>query len=206
MPFTPSDPHINVARVLDGGQFADPLDWVAYQFNAETKVNRQELMESLTAGRFGVQSAKRAPAEALGEDRRTKFRMEFVGKCENRLVAVCGLSFPIGRFTAKSLEERAIDVVVLNSHDVLGVQATFGGVPTSEEGIVNENPLIRLLPYNVLNKQFFREKLELIAKDKKIKCFDIGGAVLITLLKPWLFYDVPASRKKSKTPQALLPF
>jgi hypothetical protein len=205
MPFTPANPHLTVALVLGGhfGQFADPLDWIARSFELDVRVDRQLLMESLAVNGGGV--ASKARAEAAGSDKRTKFRIELFGRCQGQLVALCGITFSPVRLPLKTLEERAIDLVVLNPQQVLGVQATAGKRPESLDGLITEDPLLRLLPVNIFSRAFFREKLDLIDRDRKIKLLDAGDAAVIQLAKPWLFYDVPMSNRK-KRPQNLLPF
>lgn len=206
MPFTPANPHLTVALVLGGhfGQFADPLDWVARSFELDVRVDRQLLMESLAVNGGGV--ASKARAEAIGSDKRTKFRIELFGRCQGQLVALCGMTFSPMRLPLKTLEERAIDMVVLNPQQVLGVQATVGKLPESLEGLPTENPLLRLLPINVFSRAFFQEKIDLIEKDRKIKLLDAGDGAIVQLAKPWLFYDVPISNRKTKKPISLLPF
>jgi hypothetical protein len=207
MKFTPSEPHVTVALVLGGafGQFGDPLDWVARQFGLDIKVDRAQLAESLAMKGGGVSSASRAYAEALASDKRTKMSIEMFGRCEGRLVALCAFSFNPARLTLKQIEERAIDTIVLNDRTVLGVQCTTGGGPKSIEGLTAENAIVRLLPLNIFSRPYFQDKIELIENDKKLEVLDAGDAVVIKLVKPWLFYDAPPKRK-SKKPIALLPF
>lgn len=206
MPFSPENPHLTVALVLGGhfGQFADPLDWVARNFELDVRVDRQLLMESLAVNGGGV--ASKAKAEAPGSDKRTRFRIELFGRCQGQLVALCGVSYSPVRMPLKMLEERATELVVLNSRQVLGVQATAGKRPESLDGLAAENSLLRLLPVNVFSRAFFQEKLDLIEKDRKIKLLDAVDAAVVQLAKPWLFYDVPLSSRRAKKPLNLLPF
>jgi len=108
--------------------------------------------------------------------------------------------------TLDQIQDRAIDTIVLNDRTVLGVQATTGGGPKAVEGLPHENAVVRLLPLNVFARPYFQDKIELIENDKKLEVLDAGDAAVIKLVKPWLFYDVPPSRKKSKKPIGLLPF
>src|SRR5689334_16388788 len=119
MPFSPTNPHLTVALVLGGnfGQFADPLDWVAGRFGLDFRVDRQLLMENLAVNGGGV--ASKAKAEAPGLDKRTRFRIELFGRCQGQLVALCGMTYSPFGLPLKDLEERAIDMVVLNPQSVL---------------------------------------------------------------------------------------
>ncbi len=191
--------------VLTGafGQFADPLDWIARQFGLDVKVDRTQLAESLSLLRG---ESPRPAAEALGSDKRTRFRLDLFGRCEGKLVALCGFSLPPGRLSMRQIEELSVDMVVLNGARVLGVQATAGKSAGMDEGIANEAPLLRLLPLNVFNRSYFQPKLDLIERDRKLKIADLGEAVVVTLAKPWLFYDVPRSARSRKKPPELLPF
>lgn len=208
MPFTPAEAHISVALVISGSftQFADPLDWVARSFGIEAKVDRTQLMESLSMRGTGVVSAGKAIAQADSTDTKTRFRMELFGRCEGQLVALCACSYNPYVLTRKFIEETAVDIIVLNGRQVLGVQSTSGAIPEKLPGIENEKPLIRLLPLNVFSRSYFQSKLELIEGDKKIKLLDAGGAAVVYLAKPWQFYDVPRTSRKAKKPQNLLPF
>ena len=204
--FSPTDPHVTVALVLSGvfQQFSDPLDWIARNFGQEVKVDRTALMESLAMRGGGI--ASQARAEAPGNDKKTRFYIKLFGRCEGKLVALCGMSFNPGRMPAKNLEEHCIDIVVRNSADVLGVQATYGKTAESMDGLEDEDPLLRVMPMNVFNRGYFREKIEHIERNRKVKLFDLGEAVLVQLAKPWLYYDVPNSKSYKKKPQNLLPF
>ncbi|HYG75567.1 MAG TPA: hypothetical protein VEK08_11240 [Planctomycetota bacterium] len=204
--FLPNEPHLTVALVLGGGfgQFADPLDWIARGFGLDLKVDRQQLMESLAERGGGV--ASKAAARALGSDKRTRFQIQLFGRCEGKLVALCGMTINPRVLTLKVLEERATELAVLNERSVLGIQATHGKLPETLEGIANPEAVMRVYPLNILGRAFFEEKIELIEKDRKLKVLDAGSAVVIKLAKPWLFYDVPRSGRRAKKPLNLLPF
>lgn len=206
MPFLPHEPHISVALVIGGsfGQFSDPLDWIAKNFGMDVKVDRQMLAESL-AGKGG--GLNKAAAEALGTDKQTRFRFEMAGRFNGQLSATCSITFKPAHLSMKLIEQNAIDIVALNRSSVLGVQATAGdnGDGRILKGIVNDNALVRLLPVNVFNRNFFQSKIDQMLKDRKIKLTDAGDAVLIQLVKPWLFYDIPPSKRKIKIHQKLLP-
>ena len=210
MPILPKDPHITVAVVLTGafGQIADPLDWVAKQFNIHTKVNRVKLAESLAYGGGGPMRAAAPLAEAPGMDNRTRFRLQVVGRCEGRMVALCSVTFEPGRTTLRALEEAALSTTFGQLKTVLGVQLTRGATYQTLDGLEQEkgNALVRLMPMNVFNPLFFRDQIQRIDGDKKVKSTDFGEAVLMELVKPWQFYDVPAGRKKRAVQPLALPF
>src|SRR5262249_39587448 len=87
MPFTLENPHISAALVLGGVfmQFGDPLDFLARSFGVNAKADRLQLAESLAElGGRGM-----PVAEARGSDSATRFRIEIVGKCEGKMVALC---------------------------------------------------------------------------------------------------------------------
>ena len=205
MPFNPQDPHLSVALIISGafGQFSDPLDWIAKSFGLDVKVDRQMLSESLPLRGGGL---SRAVANALGNDKQTRFRLEIAGRGNGQLVATCSITVNPSRMPLSDIERNAIDIVVLNRTGVLGVQATLGDKSGRFlEGIKNENALLRLMPLNVFNRAFFQPKIDQMQKDKKLKLTDVGDAVAVHLVKPWLFYDLPASKLKSKIRQKLLP-
>jgi hypothetical protein len=211
VPFTAREPHITVAIVLTGafGQIADPLDWVARQFNLPVKVNRVKLAESLAYAGGGAMRAAAPLAEAPGMDNRTRFRLQVAGRCEGRMVALCTVSFVPERTTLRALEEAALATTLGQMKTVLGVQLTRGAQYQTLDGIEEDagNALVRLMPMNVFNKLFFRDQIERIEGDKKTKSTDFGEAMLVELTKPWQFYDVPAGRKKrAKTQPLALPF
>ena len=178
---------------------------MARQFGVDVRVDRLQLAESLATLRCSGDIGA-AAAEAGGSDKRTKFRMQLFGRCEGKLVALCAMTIVPGRLPLLSIEEQATVMVVHHNDKVLGVQATHGAGAGVLEGISGEKPLIRLLPVNVFNRGFFKSKLALIERDKKIKLLDAGVAAVIQLVKPWLFYDVPPSKRRLATPQNLLPF
>src|SRR5437762_284044 len=124
-PFEADKPHLNAALVMGGvfSQFADPLDWLARGFEFDTKVDRAQLMESLAAGGG---SGGQAKAAARGSDKTTRFSIEVVGRCENKMVAQCRLTFNHRLFTRKHLEEHAVDLTLPNAQTVLGIQITRG--------------------------------------------------------------------------------
>jgi hypothetical protein len=190
--------------VLTGsfGQFADPLDWLAKQFGMDAKVDRTRLSESLAA-RGG---SGKPIAEALSTDKRVRFHMELFGRCEGKLVALCGCSYSPQFLGLKKIEEIAIDLTVLTGGNVLGIQVSPGRTTATLDGIENEEPLVRMLTLNVFHRVYFQSKIDLIEKDKKLKIADVGDAVLVQLAKPWLFYDIPRSNRKKRAPQNLLPF
>lgn len=209
VPFTPSDPHISVGLCLTGafGQFADPLDWIARQFGIEVKVDRQKLAESLAYAGGGPGRAAAPVAEAVGMDNRTRFRIAIMGRCEGQMVAQCTMSFDPARVPAKQLEEAAIGITVVQAKTVLGVQITRGAKFQTLPGLeqTKENTLVRMLPLNVFNRAFFETQIEILERDKKVKALDTGEAVLFELVKPWLFYDVPPSKRKRLDPRKALP-
>ena len=206
MAFTPLEAHLNVALVLSGkfGQFADPLDWVARQYGLDVKVDRQLLAESLARPGGGVASSQRARAEAPGSDKQFHFEMELFGRCEGKMVALCGFRFKPSRLTLKTIEDCSLDMLVLHESLVLGVQATLGKTPESLDGLSCENPVVRLLPLNIFNYAFFGSKIEQIEGDRKLKLLEAGNAAVVQLAKPWLFYDVP--QRRGRRAQKLLPF
>ena len=210
MPLTPSEPHITVAVVLSGSfaQIGDPLDWVAQQFGIPAKVDRVLLAESLADARGGPGRASAPIAEALSRDKHTRFRIQIAGKCEGQMVALCSCSFDPRRLSAKALEDAAIETTVLQSRMVLGVQATRGAAVQTLPPIEQDagNRLVRLMPLNTFNRAFFREQILRLGKDKKVKVVDVGEAVYVELVKPWLFYDVSAGRRKRTEEQKALPF
>jgi len=211
----PTEPHISVALVIGGSflQFGDPLDWVAQCFGLETKVDRMELMVNLS-NKGGVQtrrndavSTTNIHTEALGSDKRTRFRLQLFGRCEGRLVAVCGFTFPLGRFNLKDVEENAGAMTISNGEKVLGIQATYGQTGATIDALEHDHPLVRLLPLNVFNRVYFQSKLVYIDKDKKLDITDLGDAVIVRLRKPWLYYDVPTpGRAPKKKAIKALPF
>jgi hypothetical protein len=204
LPFTPADAHINAALVLTGsfGQFADPLDWLAKQFGLDAKVDRAKLSESLAA-RGG---SGKPVAEARSTNGKIQFHMELYGRCEGKLIAMCGCSYSPRFLSLKQVEEICIDMTVLTGGNVLGIQASPGRADTIMDGIENEEPLVRMLTLNVFHRVYFQSKINLIEKDRKLRIADVGDAVLVQLAKPWLFYDVPRSARSRKAPQRLLPF
>lgn len=206
MPFTSENPHINAAIVMGGmfSQFADPLDWLARGFEINTKVERGQLMESL-ANRGG---AGMPIAEARGTDKFTRFRIEVVGKCEQKMVAQCRFSFNQKAMTRKFLEEHAVDLTLVHSQSVLGIQITRGKQEGMEPGVQREkeDTYIRLYPLNVFSRAFFKDQIAAMQKDKNVKVVDVGDAVIVELLHPWLFYDMGTPRKKMPRVDNLLPF
>jgi hypothetical protein len=214
LPFAPTEPHISVALVIGGSflQFGDPLDWIAQSFGLEVKVDRMELMVNLS-NKGGMRSrlndvvqTTNIHTEALGSDKRTRFRLQLFGRCEGRLVAVCGFTFPQGRFNLQHLEETAGAMTLSNGEKILGIQATYGQTAQTMDAIENEQPLVRLLPLNVFNRIYFQSKIERIEKDKKLDITDLEDAVVVRLKKPWLYYDVPSGKTAKKKPFAQLPF
>jgi hypothetical protein len=207
--FTPSIPHISVGVCLTGafGQFADPLDWIARQFGIDVKVDRVKLAESLAYAGGGPGRASAPMAEALGMDRRTQFRIQIMGRCEGQMVAQCTMTFDPVRMAPRQLEEAAIGITVVQAKTVLGVQATRGAKYQSLPGLeqTKENTVVRLLPLNVLNRSFFEAQIEILERYKKVKALDAGEAVLFELVKPWLFYDVPPSKRKRLDARKALP-
>ena len=208
LPLTPDSAHISVALVMGGefGQFADPLDWIARKFGLDVKVDRMQLMESLAVRGGGTASAGRAKAEALGNDKKTHFRLQLLGRCENKPVGLCLMSFHPTRLSIKMIEESATDIVVLNGGTVLGVQATHGASAQTLDGLAAEDALIRLMPINIFNRSYFQSKIALIEGNRKLRVIDAGDALLVQLVKPWLFYDVPSSSRSRKAEPNLLPF
>ena len=197
--------------VLSGsfGQIGDPLDWVAKQFGIPVKVDRVKLAENLAFAGGGPARAAAPAAEALGQDNRTRFALKVVGRMEGRMVAMCSVTFEPSRTTNRALEEAAAAMTLGQIKTVLGVQLTRGAAFQTLAGIEQEpgNALVRLMPMNIFNKLFFREQIERIDGDKKVKVVDFGEAVLVELNKPWLFYEVPAGRRKKKAASPLaLPF
>lgn len=209
MPFTPHDPHITVAVVLGKmfWQFADPLDWMSEQFGVGAKVDRHQLMESIAMLRRGGEGIHKAYGEAAGSDNRTRFRMQVFGRCEGRMVALCGMTISPVRIKLPQIEEIGATLAVMHAESVLGVQATHGLRSDMLEGVEQENKLIRLLPVNVFNRSFFQEKVEALQTVKACKVTSTVTASMVTLTKPWLFYDVSmARRKKLSKDQKALPF
>jgi hypothetical protein len=212
--FSPTEPHISVALVIGGAflQFGDPLDWVAQCFGISTKVDRMELMVNLTnAGgaqsrRNDATNARNIHTAALGSDGRTMFRIKLFGRCEGRLVALCGMSIPPGTLRMKDIEETAAAMTLTNGEKVLGVQATFGSNSQILDPLHEDQALVRLLPMNVFNRIYFQSKIVRIEKDKKITFTDLGDAVMVQLKKPWLYYDVPSGRMARRKPVPQLPF
>lgn len=95
----------------------------------------------------------------------------------------------------------------MHADSVLGIQATHGMRADMLDGVENENKLIRLLPVNVFNRAFFQEKVEALETVKACKVTSTATAAMVTLIKPWLFYDVPLTkRKKLSREQRALPF
>ncbi|HYF51244.1 MAG TPA: hypothetical protein VEJ63_17650 [Planctomycetota bacterium] len=214
MPFAPTEPHISVALVIGGSflQFGDPLDWIAQSFGLEVKVDRMELMVNLS-NKGGMRSrlndvvaTTNIHTEAMGTDKRTRFRLQLFGRCEGRLVAVCAFSFPQGRLNLQQVEETAGAMTLSNGEKVLGIQATYGQTAKTMDAIENEQPLVRLLPLNVFNRIYFQSKIERIEKDKKLDITDLEDAVVVRLKKPWLYYDVPSGKTPKKKPMPQLPF
>jgi hypothetical protein len=207
--FTPNDPHISVGLCLTGafGQFGDPLDWIARQFGLDAKVDRVKLAESLAFAGGGPGRAAAPLAEAPGMDKRTRFRIQIMGRCEGQMVAQCSMSFDPARMPAKQLEEAAIGITVVQAKTVLGVQATRGPAYQTLAGLEQpkENTIVRLLPLNVFNRAFFEHQIEVLERDKKIKALDTGEAMLFELTKPWLFYDVPITKRKRLDTRKALP-
>jgi hypothetical protein len=56
-----------------------------------------------------------------------------------------------------------------------------------------------------LNRSFFEAQIEILERDKKVKALDAGEAVLFELIKPWLFYDVPPSKRRRLDARKALP-
>lgn len=210
MPFTPQDPHINMAVVLGKlfWQLADPLDWMARHFGVDTACDRQQLMESLATLRQGGAGINKAYGETTGTDNRTRFRIQVFGRCEGKLVALCGMTISRVRIPLRHIEEVGTALCVMHADSVLGVQATHGWYDGALDGVEEENKLIRLLPVNVFNRSFFQEKIEVLEGVKNCKVTDASTAAMVELKKPWLFYDVPQGKKKTKKKQdeRLLPF
>jgi hypothetical protein len=209
MPFTPHDPHVTVAIVLGKmfWQFADPLDWMAKHFGVETSVDRYQLMESVAMLRVGGAGINKAYGEATGTDKRTRFRMQVFGRCEGRMVALCGMTISPYRVSLQHIEETAVAMCVMNVESVLGVQATHGLRDGMLDGVEHADKLMRLMPVNVFNRAFFRENIEILETAKSCKVVDTATASMVTLTKPWLFYDVPQSgRRKKRGEVKLLPF
>lgn len=208
MPFTPEDPHINVACVLGRmfWQLADPLDWMAKQFGVETTCDRQMLMESLATLRQGGAGINKAYGETVGSDNRTKFRIQVFGRCEGKLVALCGMTISRVRIPLRHIEEVATTMCIMHPEGVLGAQATHGWYDGALDGIANDDKLIRLLPVNVFNRAFFQEKVEVLERTKNCKVTNASTIAMVELKKPWLFYDVPRLKKKISKDQKALPF
>jgi hypothetical protein len=205
LPFSPEAAHISVALVLTGvfSQLADPLDLLARSFGVNTKVDREQLAESLAStGGMGTPQA-----EARGLNRTTRFRVEVVGKCENRMVAQCRMTFDKKTMTKRTLEENSLALTMQHDQIVLGVQATRGLQDGVLEGFERpkDETYLRIFPMNVFNRAFFREQIAVMSRDKNLKLLDAGQVVGVELGKPWLFYDMPAP-SKAVLAGNLLPF
>ncbi len=206
MPFTPEKPHISAAFVLSGvfSQFGDPLDFLARSFGINTKADRQQLAESLAdRGGMGVPRA-----EARGTDKTTRFRIEIVGKCEGKMVAQCKMSLAAPLMTRAAMEEAALAMCIANTNVVMGIQIGRGKQADSLDGqaLEKEDTFLRLYPQNVFNRAFFKDHIAVMKKDKKVKLLEVENAVLVELVKPWLFYDMPIPRKSATMTDNLLPF
>jgi len=206
MPFTLENPHISAALVLGGVfmQFGDPLDFLARSFGIAAKADRGQLAESLAElGGRGMPIA-----EARGSDKFTRFRIEVIGKCEGKMVALCKMTFDPKRLAARAIEENALAMAIGNARTVLGIQATRGRHADSLDGLAREksDTFMRLYPQNVFNKAFFREQFAAIKKDKKVKLLEVEHSALVELVKPWLFYDMPSPRQRDLITDNLLPF
>jgi hypothetical protein len=206
MPFSPESPHVSAAFILSGvfSQFGDPLDFLARSFGVDTKADRQQLMESL-ADRGGMGMPR---AEARGTNKTTRFRIEIVGKCEGKMVAQCKMSLPKPLMTLRVMEEAALAMTIAHGRVVMGVQVSRGKLPDSLDGLEREKTetFLRLYPQNVFNKAFFKDHVAVMKKDKKVKLLEVEEAVMVELIKPWLFYDMPLPRKSGTMSENLLPF
>ena len=206
MPFTLQNPHISAAFILSGvfSQFADPLDFLARSFEINTKVDRQQLAESL-ADRGGMGMPR---AEARGLDKSTRFRIEIVGKCEGKMVAQCKMSLKAPLMTAREMEECALAMTIAHSQVVMGIQISRGKHAGILDGLEREKDetFLRLYPQNVFNKAFFKDHVAVMKKDKKVKLLEVEQAVMVELVKPWSFYDMPIPRKSGTMAENLLPF
>jgi hypothetical protein len=203
--FSPEAAHVSVALVMSGvfSQLADPLDLLAQAFGVNTKVDREQLAESLACtGGMGLPQA-----EARGLNRTTRFRVEVVGKCESRMVAQCRMTFDKKTMTKRTLEENALALTMRHEQIVLGVQATRGLQEGMLDGLVRpkEETYLRIFPMNVFNRAFFREQIAVMSRDRNLKLLDAGQVVGVELGKPWLFYDMPAPSQANLAGN-LLPF
>src|ERR1043165_1556991 len=206
MAFSPENPHVSAALVLGGVfmQFGDPLDFLARSFGVNAKVDRGQLAESLAElGGRGLPQA-----EARGSDKRARFRIEIIGKCEGKMVASCKMTLDASTQLARAIEENALTMALRESRNVLGIQATRGLQPESLDGLAREkgDTFMRLYPQNVFNKAFFKEQFAAIRKDKKVKLLEVEGAAMVELVKPWLFYDMPVPKRRELITDNLLPF
>ena len=186
------------------GQFADPLDWIARGFELNTRVDRAELMESLAArGGAGMPLAV-----ARGPDKRTRFQIEILGKCENKMVAQCRVSFDQKLMSRKYLEEHAVDLILAHTQTLLGVQITRGKQEGTEPGVEREKSetFIRLYPLNVFSRSFFKDQIRAMQKDRNVKVVDVGDAVIVELPRPWMFYDMALPKRGLGRSDNLLPF
>lgn len=205
MPFSLETPHVSVALVLGGVfmQFGDPLDFLARSFGVNAKADRGQLAESLAElGGRGLPQA-----EARGSDKVTRFRIEVIGKCEGKMVALCKMTIP-RTLSPRTIEEAALTMALRDSRTVLGVQATRGRVTETLDGLEREksDTFLRLYPQNVFNKAFFKDQFATIRKDKKVKLLEVEGAAFVELAKPWLFYDMPIPKRRELMTDNLLPF
>ena len=206
MPFSPTSPHVSAAIVMTGvfSQFGDPLDFLARSFGVDTRADRQQLMESL-ADRGGMGMPR---AEARGTNKTTRFRIEIVGKCEGKMVAQCKMSLPKPLMSARVMEEAALAMTIGHARVVMGVQISNGKLIDSLDGLERDKSetFLRLYPQNVFNTAFFKDHVSLMKKDKKVKLLEVEQAVMVELVKPWLFYDMPIPRKSGRMSENLLPF
>ncbi|MEI6231886.1 MAG: hypothetical protein WCT04_02455 [Planctomycetota bacterium] len=206
MPFSPENPHISAAFILSGvfSQFGDPLDFLARSFGINAKADRQQLAESL-ADRGGMGMPR---AEARGSDKATHFRIEIVGKCEGKMVAQCKMSLRAPLMTLREMEECALAMTMGHSRVVMGVQITRGKRPETIAGLDREKSetFLRLYPQNVFNTAFFKDHVAVMKKDKKVKLLEVENAVMVELIKPWMYYDMPIPKRSGTMAENLLPF
>ncbi len=206
LPFSHENSHVAAGFVLSGvfAQFGDPLDFLARSFGLRTTADRQQLAESL-ADRGGMGMPR---AEARGSDKVTRFRIEIIGKCEGKMVAQCKMTLPPRTLTRRMIEEAALAMTIAHPRVVMGVQATLGKQKDSLDGLAREkeDTFLHLYSQNVFNKAFFKDQINVMRKDKKVKLLEVEEAVLVELVKPWLFYDMPAPKRREHMTDNLLPF
>ena len=116
------------------------------------------------------------------------------------------LSAPL--MTRRAMEEAALAMTIGNANVVMGIQIGRGKNADTVEGIelAKADTFLRLYPQNVFNKAFFKDQIAVMKKDKKVKLLEVDVAVMVELVKPWLFYDMPMPRKSGPMKDNLLPF